>query len=72
VSNVQQGNEEGQEFNLPLVREARVCSMHGTKIIVFYEGPACPVCLLADDLDHTQTKLMRAEARVENLEREAS
>lgn len=72
MENVSQERSEGQEFNLPLAPHAQVCSGHGAKVIVFYEGPACPVCLLTDDLDDTRHKLLRAESQVENLEREAS
>lgn len=72
MEKITQQNEQSQGFNLPLVRTARVCSGHGAKVIVFYEGPACPVCLLADDLDSTRNKLLRAETLVENFEREAS
>lgn len=42
---------------MPTHVKTDVCSLHGDKAVVFYEGPACPYCLALDDLDFTRESL---------------
>jgi hypothetical protein len=47
------------ESNAADVKEIRTCLNHG-RATVNYRGPACPFCLVLDDLDFTRRDLERA------------
>lgn len=56
--------EELQPVTRPVV-DARVCSLHGERAVIFYDGPACPFCLTLDDLDFTKKSLEIAQRAFE-------